>query len=873
MPHETPPVARRLSADERLDLELADHLERRTADLVAGGLSPAAARAQARRESGGLAQTRERCRDVRRGQRLAELVRDVRIGFRALARERLFAASVTAILALGIGSSVAMFGLLHAIVLRPLPYADPSALAVVTTQLIAQNQTDGSSIPNLLDWRAQSRTLAGLTFHRRTHVSMVTVTLADAPLRVQEGLVGPEFFTLLGASPLLGRTFGAGEFDRRERVVVLGQRLWREHFAGSTAAIGRTLVVDGVGHTVIGVMPDVFQAPTRETRLWRPVSLLPNWDGAKAARDGDGFEVIARLAPQASVADAQTELSVIAARLRAAHESNRNLDVRVTPLVDHVVGRDTRRRLWLGAGAVLSLLAIACLNVGGLLTLRAARRRHELALRAALGAGRGRLVRQLLAETLTLWAAACPPGLAIAWGLLQGAAAFVPAFPRIEQAGFDATALGVALVGSFLVVTLCGVLPSLVAARTDAAAAFVARGDTTRTRRLFQDVLITAQMAAALMLLVGAVLLARSFVRAYGEDPGYPASNLVVARLDLPRAVYPGVKELGVFFHAARERIGQTPGVIGVASMTDFFVRRHADQRVTVEGRSAEREEGIGRLSIETVTPGFFAASGIAIVEGRDLDERDLAPDAPRVFIVNETLARRFWPGESPIGKRMVGGAAPPRDGRWSTVVGVARDMRREGLDRQPIASAFTPGYLRGMDLVVRTSASADTRVADVRRALRDVDAALPVASIAAVDDGLAARLSGRRFDTLVLGVFAMLAVLLSAAGIYAALAASVAARTREIGIRTALGANRRAILVLILRRGVALAITGAAIGLLGAAGVARGLQALLYNTATHDLASFAAAIVVILATGVVASLAPALRAARVDPLIALRHE
>ncbi|MGH9370477.1 MAG: ABC transporter permease, partial [Vicinamibacterales bacterium] len=410
---------RRPSLDERLDAELRDHVERQVANHVAHGMSQADARRQARLELGGLDQAKESCRDVRPMQWLDELVRDIQVGFRGLVRERLFALSVTVILGLGIGASVAMFSVLNAVVLRPLPYARPSELAMLTTHDIVANHPDGTSVPNLLDWREQSRSFAGMTFYRRTHLSQVTFADADGPQRAQAGLVGPEFFELLGAAPLIGRTFSREEFERRERVVVLSEGLWQERFARSDAALGQTLSIGGEDYVVIGVMTRTFQLPTSGTRFWGPLSILPWWAGARSARNGDGIEVIGRLRPGVHLEDARAEMSVIAARLRESHAVNKNRDIGVIPLFERVVGTRTSRGVWLGFGAVMSLLAIACANVGGLLTARTARRRRELAVRSALGAGRARLVRQLLAEGVSIWAVASIAGILLAYGSIR----------------------------------------------------------------------------------------------------------------------------------------------------------------------------------------------------------------------------------------------------------------------------------------------------------------------------------------------------------------------------------------------------------------------------------------------------------------------
>jgi predicted permease len=863
------------SSDQRLDLELRDHIERQVADYVASGMSEPAARRRVRIEFGGLEQAKEHVRDVRPHQWFSELVRDIRVGFRGLRREPLFALSVTIILTVAIGASVAMFSVLHTVVLRALPYPRANDLAMIRTHLMLQNQPDGTSLPNWFDWRRESKTFAGMTFYFRTAVSAVTFAGRDAPQRGQAGLVGPDFFEVVGTAPLIGRTPSPDDFNRRDRVVVLSEGLWQEQFARSPDALGRTLMIEDEPHTIIGVMPHAFHIPSSDTRLWRPISVSPLWEITKLsglARDGDAFEVIGRLAPNRTFDDARAEMRLIAARLRDTYEGNTNLDVRVTPLFDYVVGEQTQRGVWLGFAAVLALLAIACTNVGGLLSVRAMRRRQEFAVRSALGAGRWRMIRQLLAESVVLWAIASAGGVTLAYGLMRLLLLYGPrSIPRLEQLGLDAVAVTVALLSGLLVIIVCGTIPSLAATRTKRAATLATRDQSSPPRPRLQDGLVAAQIAGALVLLVGAVLFAESFLRAQAEDPGYAADNLMIVRIELPRTYRDGAS-WGRFFNEASARLETLPGVVGVGATMDFFMRRNGDQSVTVEGRIVDPNAPRQRLTIEGVTPGFFDVAGIELVEGRMFDERDLAPGAAPVFMVNELMARQLWPGESAVGKRMVNGRQPRKDGRWDTVVGVVRNVRREGLDLQPFLTAYNPTNLRSYDLVIRASTSVNDLIPSVRRELRAIDASVPLPQITTVRSRLSERLSGRRFQSQALGLFAAIALVLAAAGLYALLAYQVTMRTREIGIRSALGADRRSIVTMVLRHGVRLAVAGVLAGIVVAAAAARLLQSLLYNTQAIDVSSYAGAAIGMLLIAGTAACVPAFRAARVSPMTALRE-
>jgi predicted permease len=859
------PFRRRRSRDDRLNAELRYHVERQFDDYAREGLSPAEARRRVGTEFGSVELAKDECRDVRPLHGLALAARDVRFGLRALARERLFTLSVTLILTVGIGATVAMFSVLNGVVLRPLPYSQPHELAVIATHRMLQNQFDGTSGANFVDWRRQSRSFVGMTLYRRTSASQVVFAGVDAPQRAQEGLVDAAFFGLLGATALVGRTFSEEESARGDRVVVLSEGLWREQFGGSVDAIGRTLVAAGVPHTIVGVLPRAFQLPTKETRLWRPLATMPRWPAQLSVRDGDQFEVLGRLQPGVRIDEAQTEMGVIARRLRETYEASQDLDIRLTPLFDHVVGSGARRGIYLGFAAVMSLLAIAGANAGGLLAARATRRRGELAIRAALGASRGRLIQQLMAENLALGLTASTAGLFVAAILLRLLEATgLAGLPRVENITLDMTVVAIALLGGPVVVTICGSLPALAASQAGAVDAFRTREAGGPPRQRLQRGLVTAQIAGATMLAITAGLLVQSFVRVQHEDPGYPAAHLLIARIDRPASPR--------FFFEARERLAALPGIVAVGGITDFFIRRAGDQRITIEGRAfADAQGRLPKFVMDSVTPGYFNAMDIRIVEGRDFDDRDVERGAASVVIVSRAVAERFWPSESAIGKRLVGGSAPPADGRWATVIGVVDDLRREGLDVVPVLASYIPAVLRSMDLTIRVAGDAEPLAPEVRRALRAIDPSLPVPAVVAAGQRLGQQLGARRFQTQALVIFAALALAFAAVGLYAALTYQVTLRRHEIGIRTALGAGRRDIIGLFVRGSAALTFAGTAIGIAGAILTARVVQSLLYETAPLDPRAYLAAVAAVAAVSMLAAALPARQASRVDPLIILK--
>jgi putative ABC transport system permease protein len=862
--------------EDELETEIHAHLEMATEEHLRRGMSPEQARRAARRSFGGVDQIKERHRELRTFRWLDDLYRDVRLGTRSLGRSPAFALSAVSILALGIGASVALFGVLHAVVLRPLPYGNPDQLALVLTHNIAQNLPDGTSLPNFEDWRERSVTFAEMTYYRRPRVSRVTVSRTDGPRRIHEGLVAPNFFDVLGTPPLHGRTFSREEFALGERVVVLSEGLWNDRFGRSDDVVGETLALDGETHVVIGVMPHAFQIPNRDTRLWRPLSVSPWLEAVGPSRSSDGLVVIGRLRAGSGLDDAQAEMRVIAATLREAFpDENGNEDIRIVSLFDSVVEADTRTSLWLLFAAAVSLLLIACANVAGLLTARGSWRRQELAVRMALGAARGRVARQLLAEGLGLGVGAGILGLVTAQVALELVLTRGPqGLPRLEALAVDYQVLSFAMLAACVSVVLFGTVPALVGSAGGTREVF-GDGSTARAAgRGLSDALVVGQISVTVVLLVGAVLMTQSWLTARAVDPGYPAKRLLVVSVDLPGAVYADDSAALRFHRTAAEAIQALPGIVASGAIGRFFIASNPDIQITVEGGRNDWADGEAPpINGNDVTPGYFRAMGVPLIAGRRFNARDLLE--PGRVIINETMARRFWPGQDAVGRRFQSGDGPFNSNLpSSTIVGVVADMRRQGRDRAVIPSLFVPDAGQQMDLCVRTSIDvvAQTLIPTIRQAILELDDSIPI-TIESAEAHLSELLGERRLDTELFGTFAAIALFLAGAGLYALLSYQVAVRNREIGIRSALGATPRTLVMMVMGTGVRLTATGLWLGLAGAIALSRVLQTLLYDTAALSLGAYTVTALFVLCVGAAASALPTLRAASVNPVTTLRAD
>jgi putative ABC transport system permease protein len=804
-------------------------------------------------------------------------LQDLHYGLRSLARNPGFAAVAVLTLALGVGANTAIFSVLRAVVLRDLPYHEADRIAVMWTKNIRQNLPDGSSYLNFRDWKDQSKTFQDMAAYIRPEFTRATVTGGPGAERIYVGEVGPGFFQLLGTAPILGRTFEEHDFTATPRTVVISHSLWQQRFGADRNVLSRSIQLDNRNVDIIGVMPPEFALPTAEVQLWRPLFFGKGWQEAQS-RDGDALVVLGRLAPSATIASARAEMDAIAARLRTQYPaSNANLGVLTDPLTDRVIGQATERSLWLLFGSVGFVLLIACANVANLVLGRAARRRHEFSLRTALGASKMRLVRQALTESLALSMLAGTVGLLFAWVGTVALRNLAPgALPRAETIHLDAGVLLFLLAASLGSGLIAGVLPALQLSATQPAE--VLREDGPRSlgggngQRLHQG-LVVAEIALAVILLSGAGLLMRNFQRVQATGRGFDSTNVLLLQVDLPNT-YDKVEKMTAFYTEATRRIRALPGVVAVGAISDFFIHRQPDYRVALEGRPRQRpDDPAPPLTEDQVLPGYFEAMRIPLRRGRLLEESDLAPGAAPVVVVNEEMARRFWPGQDPVGQRLKYGLDPASKNPWKTVVGVVADMRRQRLDEPAIPYMFQPGITRQMDIAVRTLNDPETSRAAIRAEMRALDPTVPPYGIVTVEQRLGRTVSLRRLQTMLLVALAAVALILSMIGAYGVIHQSVAARTQEIGIRMALGANAAAVLRMVLAGGMVPAIAGLVLGLLGSLALSRTISTFLYETNPFDPLIYAAVTLLLLAVTGVACLAPARRAAQFDPMIALRRE
>jgi predicted permease len=804
-------------------------------------------------------------------------VQDLRYSFRTLAKAPGYTAVAVLTLALGVGANAAIFSVLQAVVLRDLPYHEPDRIAVMWTRNIRQNLPDGTSYLNFRDWRAESRQFQAMAAYVRPEFTRNTLGGADSA-RIQVGVVGEGFFELLGAPALIGRTFTKADFVASPRTVVISHALWQQRFAADATVVGRSVRLGDDSVEIVGVMPREFELPAADVQLWQPLVFGKEDEEEGGARGGDGLVVIGRLAPSATLASARAEMDVIAARLRDRHPTtNAAFGVTTDRLVDRVIGSTTERSLWLLFGAVAFVLLIACTNVANLTLSRAAARRHEFSLRTSLGAGTWRLARQVLTESLALAILAGGCGLLIAWLGTHALRLLAPgALPRADSIQVDAGVVVFLLCTTVAAGLLAGLLPALQIAAVRPAEVLREAGPRAlggRGGRRIHQGLVVAEIALAVVLMSGAGLLIRSFVRVQSEQRGFDSTNVLLLQVDLPRT-YDTAQKRAAFFTEAGRRLRALPGVQAVGAISDFFIHRQPDYRIALEGQPPRRaEEPAPPLTEDMVVPGYFEALRVPVIRGRTLVEGDLTPGAPLVVVINEEMARRYWPGQDPIGRRFKYGLDPGAERPWKTVVGVVADMRRQRLDEPAIPYMFQPGVGSQMDLAVRTAGDPEQWREAIRAEMRRLDPLAPPYGIVSVEQRLGRTVALRRLQTMLLLGLAAVALTLAMIGAYGVIHQSVMARMREIGVRMALGASAATVHRMVLAGGLTPALAGLGLGLLGSLALSRTLATFLYDTSALDPLIYVSVTALLLMVATAACLAPARRAARFDPMIALRRD
>lgn len=834
------------------------------------------------------------------------MLNDVRYGLRLLFAQRGFTGVVILTLALGIGANTAIFSVVNAVVLRPLPFREPDRLAMLWTDDVARGIHEGfTSYLTMTDWRSRSQLFSDMAIFTD---NPLTLTGFYEPERVKGEFVSANLFPLLGIEPFLGQTFSADQEEQREQVVVLSYGLWQRRYGGASDVVGKSLEIDGDQNSykggpraarIIGVMPAGFYFPDKETQLWEPATVYWRWKRESVERflgDARRWGVAGRLKTGATIRDAQVEMTSIGQRMTEAYPAPAKVAdfpgfaVNVVSLLDQVTGKKLQFALWVLLGAVGFVLLMACVNVANLLLARATAREREFAIRTALGAPRGRLLRQLLTESAVLAGAGGLLGLALAAAGVRLLAFAAPkGIPRLDEIKLDTRLLLFTLILSLLAGILFGLVPAWKASRSDPNQALKEGGGSSAGLKLLQvrGLLVTMECALAVVLLVSAGLLIHSLLRLQSVEPGFKPENVLLTRVSLPpdrqkrsgEATFAHQQEM---FDQFADRIAALPGVKSSGAVGNFLIKGTPDETIEIEGRSPiSNGEDTSQLASSAVSPGFFETMGVPLIRGRFFTRADAVAanrilfafgnrqTPPEAVVVNETFARRFFPGEDPIGKRLIYSSKKyPYE-----IIGVAGDMHRQGLEKEAIAEYFVALRSSTADIVARAGSDPLALAANVRDAIRSVEETAMVLSITTVDTQLGELSAQRRFQTGLLALFAAIALALAMVGIYGIMHYSVAQRRQEIGIRIALGARSSHVLRLIIGQGMKLALIGLCLGFIVNLWLTEVMGHLLFGVTAHDPWTFGGVALLLGAVAMLACYIPARRAAKVDPMVALRYE
>jgi putative ABC transport system permease protein len=876
--------ARFFRPDTRADIEdeMQFHLEERARELMRSGLDASAASEQARAEFGNAARAREECEAIhgadriraRRAGRFADLGLDIRYALRSALRRPGQALLVAFTLALGLGATTAILSVVNGVLLRPLPYAEPSRLVLIHEFSPRGDNHNPVSVGNYFDWKEKSRSFATMGAHYQPYA--VSLTGSGEPWRLTVLDATPSVLALLGVSTEVGRTFTEAD-GTDERLLVISHALWRNQFGGDSAILSRRLMLDGRPWTIVGVMPEGFGYPGASVQAWRMVGEASL---NREERRSHNLVVIARLRGGVELPAARVEMDAIATQLGVQYpQVMQGWKTNVVGLHDDLVAPVRPLIVVLMAGSVL-LLLVACGSAANLLLSKALSRTREMAVRGALGAGAGRIVRQLLVESLVLATTAAAAGTAVAWVALRALVGLAPGdLPRLEAIRLDPVVLATSALLAVLTTVTVGLAPAMRMTRVDLQTtlrATTARGD--RHGRMRAG-LVVMEVAISLVMLIGAGLLGRSFQQLSKVDYGYEPRDLLTVDLNLPQSRYAEAPAQYAFFERLQEELRALPGVRSVSGTSEPPAYDHGmSMSFSIEGKTSPNPSGrFDPVLTHMVMPGYFTTMGVPLVRGRVFDGRDRA-ESPRVVIVNQALARKLWGVEDPIGSRIA--FRPPPEGHWLEVVGVVGDARMESSDAAPEPMLFHPwlqkswGWLTWQTAVMRLAPGSDMSlaIAGARRVVTELDPELAIDRISTAQELYAEGQARRRLAAVLLAGFAATALLLGVIGLYGVMSTAVAERKQEIGVRMALGAGRPAVLGMVLRQAAKLIALGVAIGVVAAAGSTRVLRALLYETSPLDPVTFVSVVIVLAAAGLGAALIPARRATAIDPMTAIRQ-
>jgi putative ABC transport system permease protein len=801
-----------------------------------------------------------------------EMFQDLRFGLRMLLKHKGFTTIAILTLSLGVGANTAIFSIVNAVLLRPLPFAEPERLQWFGGW-VGNDREQGVTPADFLDYREQCQSFTQIAASVSDGIAM-NLSGGGEPERLKGGYVTSNYLDVFGVKPALGRTFVAEEVERGELVAVLSHTLWERRFGADPAIINQTITLDNRKFTVVGVMPPQFQYPPG-VEIWQPFSFAASMQSAAwRSRELHFLRPIARLKPDVSKAQAQAEVETIAGRLQSLYpKTNVNRSLFLMPLQERLVG-NIRLTLLTLLGAVGCVLLIACANVANLLLARASARGREIAVRSALGASRGRVVRQLLTESLALALLGASGGMVLAkWGMKLLVALSADYLPRADEIRINVTVFGFTLAVALLTGLLFGLAPALQSARPNLTEALKeggrgAGGGTRRHRTL--NLLVVGEVAVAVVLMIGAGLLINSFVRLQQVNPGFDEKNLLTARIDIPNP-YAQPEKKKRFFDQLQQRVAALPGVEAVGLITELpLAGQTADLPFRIEGRPEPLPGQSPHADIRAVNHDYFRAMRIPLLKGRYFTEADVRDDA-KVLLISEELARLYFAGEEPVGQGIFEGAfgkAPYE------IIGVVGDIRHRGLDSGVRQTIYSPSLRLGYtNMVIRTTNDPVSLAAAVRREVAAIDPNQPVANIKTMERWISESVAHPRFRTLLLGLFSGAALLIAMVGIYGVMSYAVSQRVHELGVRMALGARAGDVLRLVIRQGMKLAVVGVAIGLVAAAALTRLIKDLLFGVQATDPLTFATIAILLTGVALVACYLPARRATKVDPLVALRHE